>query len=275
VDAGPVAPEKSTDPTTPKPIRQAANENDIQIAASANVDFAPLTELIKATVQPETWDAPGNATMAIERKTLSLVIRQTDTAHSEIADLLSRLRNDQDVNVRIRCQIVRLTKDSQTTLLEKQCSLHPLKRGVRWGLLSQQRTEGFAQALLEQAPEVVSVPTVMTVSGQTAMIAQGKSTLDGTAPIGIRLAMTPHLLAVSKVIRLQHAFSIDSFDNEMPEPIESLVGSGQTLLLLINSNAGRENATAEKSHYLMMLTPEFMPRTEAVENVLNPSKSGK
>jgi hypothetical protein len=226
-------------------------------------------------VQPETWDPPGNAAMAIERKTLSLVIRQTEAAHCEIADLLSHLRNDQDVNVRIRCRIVRFTKDSQTTWLEKQSSLHPLKQGVRWGLLSQQRSEGFAQALLEQEPEVLSVPTVMTVSGQTATIALGTSTLDGTAPIGIRLAMTPHLLAASKVIRLQHSFSMGSFDDEMPEPIESLVGSGQTLLLLINSNAGRESATAEKSHCLMMLTPEYMPRNEAAKRVVHPDESGK
>ena len=270
-----IAPENSTDQTAPKPISQPKDGNDIRMVAGSNVDFAPLTELIKATVQPETWGPRGNATIAIEREILSFVIRQTEAAHDEIADLLSHLRNDQDANVRIQCRIVQLTKDSQTTWLEKQCSLHPLKQRSRWGLLAHQRSEAFAQALLEQEPEVLSVPTVMTISGQTATISVGQSAQDGTAPTEIRLEMTPHLLPESNVIRLQHAFSMDSINDEMPEAIESLVGSGQTLLLLINAPAGKENATAEKSHYLMMLTPEYMPRNETAERVLNPDESDK
>lgn len=233
-------------------------------------DFSPLVELIKATVQPETWDPRGKATMAIDRESLSLVIGQTDAAHDEIATLLSHLRDDQNANVRIQCRIVRLTNDSQITWLERQCSLHPLSPGSQWALLPQQRSEAFAQALSDQKPEVLFVPTVMTISGQMATIATGPSTAAETALSGIRLEITPHLLPESKVIRLQHSFSIGAFDDAMPEPIESLVGSGQTLLLFVNAPAENYKATAEQSHYLLMLTPEHVRLKEEEEKVVSP-----
>lgn len=270
--ASTVAPENSPGQAVPRPISQPKDGNFIQTIDTASADFAPLVELIKATVQPDSWDTCG--TLAIEREVLSLVIRQTDTAHDEIADLLSQLRNDQNANVRIQCQIVRLTNDSQIAWLDKQCSLHPLSPGSQWALLPQQRSEVFGQALLEQKPEVLSVPTVMTISGQAATIATGPSTAAETVLAGIRLEITPHLLPESKVIRLQHRFSIGAVDDAMPEPIESLVGSGQTLVLLVNAPEEKDKATAEQSHYLLMLTPEHVPLKEEEEEVVSPQPRG-
>jgi len=79
--------------------------------------------------------------------------------------------------------------------------------------------------------------------------------------------MTPHLLADSKVIRLQRSFSIGEFTNPMPMPIESLVGSRQTLLLLINDPEDKEKPDAARSQYLLMMTPEHIPQIEEEQDV--------
>jgi len=228
-------------------------------------DFAPLTELIKATVQPDSWER--GLAIQVEEKTLSLIIQQTEKAHQEIAELLSQLRNAQGQNVQIPCLVVHLTKESQTKWLEEQCSLHSLAQGSRWALLPQQRCESFTQALLEQKPEVLSRPVVRTISGQTATIAVGQLAVGGTPTIGIRLEVTPHVLPDSNVIRLHHSFSIGEFANEMPQPIESLVGSGQTLLLLIDDPENKEKPDAARSQYLLMMTPEHIPQIEEEQDV--------
>ena len=105
---------------------------------------------------------------------------------------------------------------------------------------------------------------MVTISGQTGTIQIGSIVTGKKAATGIRLEITPHLLPESKVIRLQHSFSIGEFANEMPQPFESLVGSGQTLLLLIDDPEDEEKPDAARSQYLLMMTPERMPEEEEV-----------
>ena len=248
----------SADRAIPQPLPEAQDSTAMPLSDKA--DFAPLTELIKATVQPESWDA--RRTIAVEEKLLSLVIRQTEAAHGEIADLLSQLRNAQDQNVRIQCLLLQLTEESQKQRVREKCSLHPAESDRQWALLPPQRSQALTQTLLELKPEVLQRPQVMTISGQTATIQIGSIVAGENAATGIRLAMTPHLLPDSKVIRMQHSFLVGGFANEMPKPIESLVGSGQTLLLLIDDPEDRENPDAARSQYLLMMTPVHIPQKE-------------
>ena len=51
-------------------------------------DFSSLTEMISSTIAPDSWDSVGGpASMRAHETTLSLVIRQTQKIHEEIADL--------------------------------------------------------------------------------------------------------------------------------------------------------------------------------------------
>jgi hypothetical protein len=135
-----------------------------------------------------------------------------------------------------------------------------MKRRFRWALLPRQRCESFSQALLEQKPEILSQAVVRTTPGQTATITVGTRAAGGTATAitGIRLEVTPHVLPYSNVIRLQHSFSIGEFTSPMPMPTESLVGSGQTLLVLVSDPEDHENPDAARSQYLLMMTPEHV-----------------
>lgn len=250
---------------TPDQIVDASDTSGQEKALTWKADLMPLVELIKASVDPDSWQERG--TVAVEEATLSLIIRQSEKAHEEIQELLSQLRDAQDQSVQIPCLVVHLTKESQMKWLEEQCSLHSLEHGSRWALLPQQRCESFTQALLEQKPEVLSRPRVITISGQTAMITVGRAAVGGTPAVGIRLEVTPHALPYSNVIRLHHSFAVGEFATEMPQSVESLVGSGQTLLLLIDDSEDKEKPDAAGSQYLLMMTPELIPQKEEEEDV--------
>lgn len=250
----------------PQP-RPAKESQQMQVVKTYHADFAPLTELIKATVQPESWASPGKAIISIDKGSLSLVIRQTQAAHEEIAELLPQLRNAQDQTVSIHCRILKLTSEEDSKWLEELVSLHELQGRTRWALLSQQRSGAFQLSLKERKATDISAPRVMTISGQTGTIQIGSIVTGKKAATGIRLEITPHLLPESKVIRMQHSFSIGEFANEMPQPFESLVGSGQTLLLLIDDPEDHEKPHTVTSQYLLMMTPEHIPQVEVEEAV--------
>lgn len=58
-------------------------------------DFRPLIDRIKSTIQPTSWDRKeSGATIRPFNSTVSIVIRQTATAHSSIERLLDRLRRE-------------------------------------------------------------------------------------------------------------------------------------------------------------------------------------
>ncbi|HEV3026900.1 MAG TPA: hypothetical protein VG457_04965, partial [Planctomycetota bacterium] len=73
----------------------------------AQADFNSLMNLITTTIQPDSWDeVNGPGSVMSYRTTLSLVIRQTQAVHEEIADLLGQLRRLQDLQVTVECRFV-------------------------------------------------------------------------------------------------------------------------------------------------------------------------
>ncbi|WP_197439612.1 hypothetical protein [Calycomorphotria hydatis] len=70
-------------------------------------DFDGLQELIISTISPETWEEVGGSGSARPfETTLSLVIRQTETVHEEIRDLLQQLRRLQDLQVTVEVRFI-------------------------------------------------------------------------------------------------------------------------------------------------------------------------
>ncbi len=245
------------------------------IRGYTKADFAPLVELIKASVEPESWDK----TIIVEEiEVAALVIRQTEKAHGEIATLLSSLRNAQEAYVQITSLLVKLTTEEQRKVIEEHNTLHSLAGGMKWTLLTPKRSETLTKALLEQKPDVISSPRILTISGQSAMIMVGS--MDKNVFSGLKMKVTPQLVPDSAIIRLQHAVSIgtdrqpgESNDTKFSASSfalvaqdqgnagsvmhESLVGSGQTLLLLIERPSSND-ATKSVDRYLLLLTPEHV-----------------
>ena len=70
-------------------------------------DFNSLINLITTTVQPDSWEElSGPGSVMPYRTTLSLVIRQTQAVHEEIADLLGQLRRLQDLQVTVEVRFI-------------------------------------------------------------------------------------------------------------------------------------------------------------------------
>lgn len=71
------------------------------------LDFETLIELVTSTVDPDSWsEVGGHGSVQFHETTLSLVIRQTDDVHDEVADLLQQLRRLQDVQVTLELRYV-------------------------------------------------------------------------------------------------------------------------------------------------------------------------
>ena len=84
---------------------------DAQLGGGGSaVDFDTITDLIVATVEPDSWDEVGGpGSVRSFETTLSLVIRQTQKVHEEIADLLEQLRRLQDLQVTIEVRFITVT----------------------------------------------------------------------------------------------------------------------------------------------------------------------
>lgn len=71
------------------------------------VDFDTLVDLISTTIAPDSWGEVGGAgSIRQYETTLSLVVRQTQKVHEEIADLLDQLRRLQDLQVTVEVRFV-------------------------------------------------------------------------------------------------------------------------------------------------------------------------
>lgn len=81
---------------------------DVNVNGSRSaIDFDTLTELITQTIEPESWqEIGGPGTVRSFESTLSLVIRQTQKVHDEIAELLDQLRRLQDLQVTIEVRFI-------------------------------------------------------------------------------------------------------------------------------------------------------------------------
>ncbi|MBI3866401.1 MAG: hypothetical protein HY290_31360, partial [Planctomycetia bacterium] len=83
------------------------DNHDFMGGGGVQADFTSLMNLISQTVQPDSWEElSGPGSMVPYRTTLSLVIRQTQAVHDEIADLLGQLRRLQDLQVTIECRFI-------------------------------------------------------------------------------------------------------------------------------------------------------------------------
>ncbi|MBR6436540.1 MAG: hypothetical protein IKS45_08545, partial [Thermoguttaceae bacterium] len=98
------------DLTTGSPMTPASS-NSGPFGSGSGADFDSLIELITKTVDPESWKDSGQGEGTIEKfeTNLSLVIRQTQEIHEQIAELLEQLRRLQDLQVTIEVRFISLS----------------------------------------------------------------------------------------------------------------------------------------------------------------------
>ncbi|HVJ84502.1 MAG TPA: hypothetical protein VM452_02595, partial [Caulifigura sp.] len=80
--------------------------------AGSNADFQSLTNLLMDVIDPQSWvENGGQATVNSHESTLSLIVRQTQRGHEEIADLLDQLRRLQDLQVTVEVRFITVSDD--------------------------------------------------------------------------------------------------------------------------------------------------------------------
>lgn len=264
-------------------------------------DYASITELIKATIEPDSWH--DGAAIEVVRDTLTLVIRQTPRIHEQIKAFLQEVRKDAP-QIQVSCRLMKLTTDEQLKGVEERCSMHPLNDHKSWALLTKSRSDEVIRFLTDKHTDVLMCPNITTYSGMTATIQiDPEETGDrwlrslgfgsGTTTTlfrGCALGVEPRIIGDSSVIRLKHSVYLNLKSaaenhsgpltgNEGTSPLsvdESLVSSGQTLLLLIDTTKVKTEDAAldstsnqqpgSRGRYVLMLTVTRL-EDEASESV--------
>ncbi|MFN9977968.1 MAG: hypothetical protein ACK58T_49480, partial [Phycisphaerae bacterium] len=166
------------------------NVGDLVFPAADNaekLDCAPLVELIRTTVAPESW-SKDKREIRVDQNTVSLVVRHSRETHDEIARLLQALRKNQTA-VRLECRLLNLTEETSFHLIQNRCSLQPSGTGQSWALLTRASAEALLQSLNEQGSEVLYVPTIITTSGLDARISDMPQ-IESSLP-GFSISVTP------------------------------------------------------------------------------------
>lgn len=100
-------------PQKPESNQQQANKTAItgQSIAISNEkiiarNLKELVEIVRMAVSTEDWiENGGRGAVAIHSNTRSLVIRQTESGHNEIVELLEALRRQQDVSIDVTLEL--------------------------------------------------------------------------------------------------------------------------------------------------------------------------
>ena len=259
----------------PAPVRTIAHSDQPVLSGNElELEFAPLVELIRASVATDTWGREnGPARIVTYPGNLSIVIRQTAEAHDEIADLLSALRKEHNLMVVADARIVRLPDDEDSDWLDQAVDLNSSPDGLRWALSTEPRVERLLDYVTDGGGRVISSPRIKTLPGHTAEISVSGSDEEGQ-PLEVSLSLTARPLSEGDLLRLNYQVGID-------EPLTTggrgtgLLKSGQTLLVEYVPGDGNQvgvplvrkvpyvtklfrNVPSRQDRYLIAITPRLV-----------------
>lgn len=76
-------------------------------------NLSTLSMLMQSVVSPDSWELTGGpGRIAVSETSSSLIVRQSDAVHREIADLLQQLRRAIELEVEVSCRVV-LPRDEE------------------------------------------------------------------------------------------------------------------------------------------------------------------
>lgn len=100
----------SETPSTWQELSSARRAKKMQQVVTA--DFETLVDLITTTIAPSSWsNVGGECSISISASNFSLLIRQTNDVHEQIADLVEQLRRLQDVQIILSAERIELSQD--------------------------------------------------------------------------------------------------------------------------------------------------------------------
>ncbi|MEZ6127760.1 MAG: M56 family metallopeptidase [Planctomycetaceae bacterium] len=193
---------------------------------ASRADFPPLVELIRTTIAPNSWNDHAGR-IALNEDTLSLVIRQKENVHTQIVELLTQLRQLQDVQIATNFTVVQFKTPEQLSWLEENVEFQKQPGRSPWALLPLDNTTSESSAWAKAGIALAS-PKITTSVGQEATL-EISCVPDGE--LRLLTAATP--LPGDKLLRLSYAAAGRSgYGQRLSEKqVTQIIGNGQTLLV--------------------------------------------
>ena len=94
-------------------LSDSATITSVPVVDTSDADFEPLIDLIKSVTQSQ-WDDTRKIESYYSNK--SLIIKQTDRVHNEIADLLEQLRKLHELFVKVNCDFGMVNRAESGTI---------------------------------------------------------------------------------------------------------------------------------------------------------------
>jgi hypothetical protein len=138
-------------------------------AGERSADLEALIDLIVLRTGSDCWsEGGGEGTIAAYEKTLSLVVRQTPSAHERIADLLSELRTTLELAIVVDVRII--SGDLAACEFETELGTSP------FGLVDEEAKANLLESVQENLGlNVLHAPKVTALNGQSASITIGNA----------------------------------------------------------------------------------------------------
>jgi len=257
---------KVADLVTPGPPMKSVPAGDSvqpNKQATEKPDFETLLDLITSTIQPETWERVGGAgSITPVEADLSLVVRQTDSVHEEISDVLDELRrlgrirltldvrfiNAPDEAITPRLQGKGARFDSPSSYVPKEERLEIL------GLLPPQ-AEKLQTAVQEDPHSQLSVlPSISLRNGERAQVRDPARNTDSPGAAVIVQAVTS---GDCRKMRVQLKTADRSAFVEVPdEPLDCIGISGGVTLVADVAPPQNPDKASEKQPVALDSTQE-------------------
>lgn len=205
--------------------------------SSAEVDFTPLVELIRTTVEPDLWGERGGQIEPCKQN-LSLVIRQSDDVHDRVVELLTQLRAIQDRQIITRFRVLQFESKEQIEWLQENVVLHKGHFDHPSALLPDTATNQVLSEMSQRGSRL-SAPTITAFVGQSANLRQVVS-----PDIEIVVNVTGIPVDGNNLIGLSYGIAVGPMPVDVPSTVDRIVGNGQTLLLDLTEGSAAESAVS-------------------------------
>jgi hypothetical protein len=232
-------------PAEPAGARHATGERDKQKLGLQCL--RTLRKLIQATVAPDSWSArAGGGEIAVYERTLSLVIRQTPEIHEQIAELFSKLRREQDVQVSLELKLIRFTDHGWTNSLKWPETADNLVEGIT---LSSDRAEKFQK--LDEVAKTDQISRFPKLTLFNEQVAEFLLPLDGDKSAKpLSLAMGVVVNQDRRGLRLNLACNARNREEALSGARSFRLAEGERLLI----DLGPEVSAAQKIEEIPVLT---------------------
>ena len=152
--------------------------SDQERAAITAKDFDPIINLIKSTIDSESWEGRQAGSISPYPVNLSLVIAQTQSSHRKIQSLLQKLRELNDVMIKL---------DSHLVIVNESSSLS----GESFDATSIKNFKRMVQVVADNAVISSNFPAAVLFNGEPNTYRPSSETDSQLAPLYLQAVVTP------------------------------------------------------------------------------------